>query len=193
MQLLTIARHFSTHAFALGVGFILGIYLLPILIEPDAPDTKAITAVAAQSTYSAVFSRDRIDSDQFALGRRHRQHFRARDRICRRNWRRDRIINSTSHRCLWKRRKTSNRTKPLWYVSQMLKPLAASLLIFRGRSIFTNTIRSLSGARPFHSTSARASTVNCARQTALCTQTPPLTAMRSAFLHSKAIMAIARL
>ena len=68
MQLLTIARHFSTHAFALGVGFILGIYLLPILIEPDAPDTKAITAVAAQSTYSAVFSRDRIGSDQLHWG-----------------------------------------------------------------------------------------------------------------------------
>lgn len=52
-----------THGAALAIGFALGIYLLPILIAPDAPDTAMLEQKAESALYSAEFSRDLRGSD----------------------------------------------------------------------------------------------------------------------------------
>ena len=57
-----------THVLALGLGFALGIYALPILIAPPAPDASEVSAVAQGSEYTATFSRDREDSDALHWG-----------------------------------------------------------------------------------------------------------------------------
>ena len=46
-----------THAIALAAGFALGVYLLPILIAPEAPSASEVAAKAAQATYTAEFLR----------------------------------------------------------------------------------------------------------------------------------------
>jgi electron transfer DM13 len=53
---------FSHIAFA-GVGFIGGIYALPILMAPDAPDVEDVAVLESSATYTGEFSRDRKDSD----------------------------------------------------------------------------------------------------------------------------------
>jgi hypothetical protein len=57
-----------THLLAVGFGFAVGIYLLPILIEPDTPSTSQVQALAGQALYHATFSRDRKDSDALHWG-----------------------------------------------------------------------------------------------------------------------------
>lgn len=52
-----------THGAALAIGFALGIYFLPILIAPDAPDTAMLEEKAQSALYSADFSRDLRGSD----------------------------------------------------------------------------------------------------------------------------------
>ena len=61
-------RHLTTHGAALGLGFALGIYLLPILIAPSDPDQASIAAVTESASYHAKFDRNRQDSDAFHWG-----------------------------------------------------------------------------------------------------------------------------
>lgn len=58
----------ATHALALGVGFAGGIYLLPILIAPEAPRADEVTAAAAGASYRGQFRRDLKDSDALHWG-----------------------------------------------------------------------------------------------------------------------------
>lgn len=53
----------TTHCLALGAGFALGVYLLPVLIAPPAPSAAEIGSAAAQSEFKGVFRRDLKDSD----------------------------------------------------------------------------------------------------------------------------------
>lgn len=52
-----------THAGALLVGVALGIYLLPILVEPESPGTEAIAASQSGAIYSTEFKRELKGSD----------------------------------------------------------------------------------------------------------------------------------
>ncbi|MEM1385966.1 MAG: DM13 domain-containing protein [Pseudomonadota bacterium] len=52
-----------THGIALVIGVGLGIYLLPILTAPDAPDAAMLEEKAASALYSAEFTRDLPGSD----------------------------------------------------------------------------------------------------------------------------------
>lgn len=58
----------ASHLLALGVGFALGVYLLPVLIAPDAPTTQAVRAEAAEALYTGAFRRDLKDSDALHWG-----------------------------------------------------------------------------------------------------------------------------
>ena len=51
----------GTHLAACGVGFVLGIYILPILIAPASPDTTEVLSVAESSQFTAEFRRDLAD------------------------------------------------------------------------------------------------------------------------------------
>ncbi len=53
----------ATHLGALAIGFALGVYLLPILTAPPAPDAAALQAEAADAAYTAEFTRDLAGSD----------------------------------------------------------------------------------------------------------------------------------
>jgi hypothetical protein len=57
-----------THTLAIVIGFALGIYALPILIAPPAPDLSIVTRTAENSLYVGHFSRDRKDSDLLHWG-----------------------------------------------------------------------------------------------------------------------------
>ena len=57
-----------SHLAALGIGFALGIYLLPILVAPDAPTASEVAAAAQQATYKGTFRRDLKDSDALHWG-----------------------------------------------------------------------------------------------------------------------------
>ena len=52
-----------------GIGFALGIYFLPILIEPEAPNIAAVEEVQTTAPlFTARFDRERADSDAFHWG-----------------------------------------------------------------------------------------------------------------------------
>ena len=57
-----------SHTLALGVGFGLGIYLLPILTAPQAPTASEVRASAGDVLYKAEFRRNLKDSDAFHWG-----------------------------------------------------------------------------------------------------------------------------
>lgn len=57
-----------THIGAILLGFALGIYTLPILIAPPSPTDSEISAMAAQSVYTAKFVKDLEDSDGLHWG-----------------------------------------------------------------------------------------------------------------------------
>lgn len=57
-----------SHLAALSIGFAGGIYALPILIAPPAPDSAQIAEIAGQREFVTTFSRDRRDSDAFHWG-----------------------------------------------------------------------------------------------------------------------------
>ena len=52
-----------SHLAMLGVGFGLGIYLLPILTAPPAPEAAMLQQKAQSALYSAAFTRDLEGSD----------------------------------------------------------------------------------------------------------------------------------
>ena len=58
----------TTHLFAVGIGFALGIYFLPILTAPDSPDIQVVQSTAEIAQYSGEFRRDLQDSDAFHWG-----------------------------------------------------------------------------------------------------------------------------
>lgn len=57
-----------THLGALGIGFAAGVYFLPILIAPPAPDAAQVEQAAESRLFVGEFSRDRIDSDGLHWG-----------------------------------------------------------------------------------------------------------------------------
>ena len=64
----TIILLLISHGFVGAFGFAAGIYLLPILIAPDAPLAEEVSAVASSANYSAKFHRDLGDSDGLHWG-----------------------------------------------------------------------------------------------------------------------------
>jgi hypothetical protein len=58
----------ASHLGALLVGFILGIYLLPILTAPPAPTSEQVQSLKLSSKYEASFVRDLQDSDALHYG-----------------------------------------------------------------------------------------------------------------------------
>jgi hypothetical protein len=57
-----------SHAAALGVGFGLGVYLLPILTAPAAPSAGDVAAAASGASYNGQFRRDLKGSDALHWG-----------------------------------------------------------------------------------------------------------------------------
>ena len=53
----------GTHALMLAIGFALGIYLLPILIAPEGPDSEMLAQTTQSALYRAEFRRDLSGSD----------------------------------------------------------------------------------------------------------------------------------
>lgn len=64
----TIVKLAVSHVAALVVGFAAGIYALPILIAPPAPDSASVAQAASGSEFVGTFSRDRKDSDAVHWG-----------------------------------------------------------------------------------------------------------------------------
>ena len=58
----------GTHLVAAVVGFALGIYALPILTAPDAPDVATVESAAQRARFSGEFRRDLADSDLLHWG-----------------------------------------------------------------------------------------------------------------------------
>lgn len=52
-----------THLAALGAGFALGVYLLPILTAPPSPDAAMLEKMSADAVYSVTLTRDLPGSD----------------------------------------------------------------------------------------------------------------------------------
>ncbi|WP_438969605.1 DM13 domain-containing protein [Methylophaga sp.] len=57
-----------THGLVLIIGFAAGIYLLPILTQPTAPDEEMIGKVASEALFTGQFQRDLKDSDALHYG-----------------------------------------------------------------------------------------------------------------------------
>lgn len=58
----------GTHAAAIGLGFALGIYALPILTAPESPSVEMVRSAAASARYQGEFRRDLEDSDALHWG-----------------------------------------------------------------------------------------------------------------------------
>lgn len=58
----------ATHLGALGIGFALGIYALPILTAPPSPAVEAVRTTADDAQYTGEFRRDLTDSDALHWG-----------------------------------------------------------------------------------------------------------------------------
>ena len=58
----------GTHILAAGVGFALGIYLLPILTAPENPGVDAVRSTADVAQFKATVRRDLEDSDALHWG-----------------------------------------------------------------------------------------------------------------------------
>ncbi len=58
-----LVRFIITHAIALGIGFALGIYLLPILTAPPGPDAAMLEEKAQEAIYSVELTRDLRGND----------------------------------------------------------------------------------------------------------------------------------
>ncbi|WP_425093062.1 DM13 domain-containing protein [Tropicimonas sp. S265A] len=57
-----------THGFALAVGFAAGIYFLPILTAPPAPDAAVLEESAQSAMFTAELTRDLRGSDRLHWG-----------------------------------------------------------------------------------------------------------------------------
>ena len=56
-------RFLLTHGIALALGFVLGIYLLPILIAPEAPSDNAVATASQQAIFRGKFRKALPGSD----------------------------------------------------------------------------------------------------------------------------------
>ncbi len=68
MKKTTLIALVASHIAVGAAGFAAGIYFLPILIAPPAPDSEAVAMAAKDSEFVATFSRERQDSDAFHWG-----------------------------------------------------------------------------------------------------------------------------
>ena len=57
-----------SHAMLLILGFVIGIYTLPILIAPESPSSEEVREIASTATYHSRFKIDLEDSDSFHWG-----------------------------------------------------------------------------------------------------------------------------
>lgn len=57
-----------SHALALGIGFALGVYFLPLLTAPPSPTSDQISAQASEAIYKGDFRRNLKDSDALHWG-----------------------------------------------------------------------------------------------------------------------------
>lgn len=60
---LIILAGITTHALFLAAGFVLGIYMLPILTERPSPDAATLEAIAENAIYSADITEDLPGND----------------------------------------------------------------------------------------------------------------------------------
>ncbi len=68
MKIRTVVLLIATHC-AIGVlGFMIGIYALPILTAPSSPTEASIQEVSSEASYTAQFRRDLKDSDALHWG-----------------------------------------------------------------------------------------------------------------------------
>ena len=58
----------ASHLLTLVIGFALGVYVLPILIAPDAPTQQEIQSSQPAAQWTATFRRDLKDSDALHWG-----------------------------------------------------------------------------------------------------------------------------
>jgi electron transfer DM13 len=58
----------ATHLLALGVGFALGVYILPVLIAPAAPTSAEVSQHTRGALFHGQFRRDLQDSDLLHWG-----------------------------------------------------------------------------------------------------------------------------
>ena len=68
MKKRTIAFLFATHCIVAVFGFSAGIYILPIITAPPAPSNEEVKLMSSQARYTALFSKDRKDSDMLHWG-----------------------------------------------------------------------------------------------------------------------------
>ena len=68
MKRKTMALLVGTHLLVAAAGFAAGVYTLPILIAPLAPDTEQVAASQQQARFHGTFRRDLQDSDRLHWG-----------------------------------------------------------------------------------------------------------------------------
>ncbi|MFW1676185.1 DM13 domain-containing protein [Pontibacter sp. JAM-7] len=68
MKKVTIVLLGCSHLVVGLIGFVAGLYLLPILIAPPGPSAAELAQLASVARYSTEFSRDRKDSDTLHWG-----------------------------------------------------------------------------------------------------------------------------
>ena len=61
-------RFLITHSIALFIGFALGIYLLPVIIAPDAPSVSDVMSSSDKTLYRGTFRKDLSGSDLLHWG-----------------------------------------------------------------------------------------------------------------------------
>lgn len=68
MKIRTIIFLLVSHSTVAALGFAIGIYMLPILIEPPAPGEQVINQVASTAKFVTEFKKDLKDSDTLHWG-----------------------------------------------------------------------------------------------------------------------------
>ena len=68
MKLTKVTALTISHCFAITIGFAAGIYALPLILAPEAPDNIAVAIASKERQFTGNFSRDRLDSDAFHWG-----------------------------------------------------------------------------------------------------------------------------
>jgi hypothetical protein len=68
MKLKTLALLMTTHGLVGAFGFAAGIYALPILTAPPAPESAELAARSSQAVFTGMFRRDLADSDRLHWG-----------------------------------------------------------------------------------------------------------------------------
>jgi hypothetical protein len=66
--MLKIVLLIASHAAALGIGFMLGVYFLPILTAPKSPEAEIVRAEAAKAKFKGRFDRKLKGSDPLHWG-----------------------------------------------------------------------------------------------------------------------------